>query len=364
MSPLVVHIVHRFDYGGLENGLVNLVNHIPTHVARHAIIALTEATEIAGRIERPGVEVYALGKRPGYDLAAYRRLYSLLRRLSPDVVHTRNVGTLDCQIAAWLARVPRRIHGEHGWDVHDPAGRSPKYRWLRRALAPFVHRFVALSQEIERWLTTDVGVPADKVVRICNGVDTTRFRPVDPLAACEHVRTIGTVTRFSAIKDPLNTIDAFALLRSLGHRDIRFLVVGDGPLRGDVETRVADACLEGVTCLPGSTLDVAPYLARMDLFVLGSKREGISNTILEAMAAGLPVVATATGGNVELVEDGRCGFLVEPGCPAKLADAIARYVVDPALARQHGAAARERAERLFSLDAMVAGYSALYAAEA
>ena len=133
-SPLVVHIVVRFDYGGLENGLVNLINRMPSSCARHTVIALTAATEFASRIESDGVQVYAIGKRPGKDPAAYVRLYKLLRRLRPDVVHTRNLGTLDCQVVALLAGVRRRVHSEHGWDTTDQEGRSRKYRALRRVL--------------------------------------------------------------------------------------------------------------------------------------------------------------------------------------------------------------------------------------
>ncbi len=162
--PLVAHIVFRLDYGGLENGLVNLINHMPPSSVRHVVIALSEATEFASRIERDGVEVYAIGKKPGKDPAAYLRLYRLLRRLKPDVVHTRNIGTMDCQVVAWLAGVSRRVHSEHGWDTTDQEGRSGKYRMLRRALSIFVGRYVALSRELEEWLVNDLRVPHSNVI--------------------------------------------------------------------------------------------------------------------------------------------------------------------------------------------------------
>src|SRR5690606_16691865 len=110
--PLIAHIVFRFDYGGLENGVVNVVNGLADAEFDHAVIALTEATSFRKRL-RDGIRVYAIGKRPGKDLGAYVRLYRLLRELKPTAVHSRNLGTLDCAIVAFLAGVPHRIHGEH-----------------------------------------------------------------------------------------------------------------------------------------------------------------------------------------------------------------------------------------------------------
>ncbi|HSC05306.1 MAG TPA: glycosyltransferase, partial [Steroidobacteraceae bacterium] len=164
-APLVVHIVHRLDVGGLENGLVNLINHLPAARYRHAIVCLTEATDFRRRIRRADVEVHALGKRPGKDPGAYWRLWKLLRALRPDIVHTRNLATLDCQFVAALAGIRGRVHGEHGWDVYDLHGTSSRYRLLRRAAARVVGRFVTMSRDLERWLVSDVGVPARNVTQ-------------------------------------------------------------------------------------------------------------------------------------------------------------------------------------------------------
>ena len=178
--PLVAHVVFRFDVGGLENGVVNLINRLPADEIRHAVIALTEATDFRRRVRRPDVVIHELHKQPGKDPAAYLRLFRLLRELRPAVVHTRNFGTLDCQTVACLAGVPLRIHGEHGWDIHDPDGTNRKYRMMRRAIAPLIHRFVTVSRDLERYLVETVGVAAGKVQRICNGVDTERFHPPVP----------------------------------------------------------------------------------------------------------------------------------------------------------------------------------------
>jgi sugar transferase (PEP-CTERM/EpsH1 system associated) len=370
--PLIAHVVFRFDYGGLENGIVNIVNGLPAHEFDHAIIALTQASEFSSRIRRPDVHVYSLHKQPGKDWGAYLRLWKLLRQIRPTIVHTRNVGTMDCQLVAWLAGVPMRIHGEHGWDIHDPDGTNPKYLRVRRLFDPFVHRFVTVSRDLQEWLVQRVGIRPAKVRQICNGVDTQRFEqaasaarqrlPADyfPPGCC----IVGSVTRLTDIKDPLNLVRAWLAVRgplaAQGH-DLRLALIGDGPLRGAIEAEIRAAGAERFVWLAGSRDDVADLLRSLDIFALSSLREGISNTVLEAMATGLPVIASATGGNLELIEDGVTGTLTPPGDSAALARALRSYVEDPAKRAAHGAAARRRAERMYSLSGMMNRYRELYA---
>lgn len=367
--PLIAHIVFRFDFGGLENGVVNLINCLPAERFRHAVIALTEASGFQARLTRPDISVHALRKRPGKDPQAYLRLFRLLCALRPAIVHTRNFATLDCMPVARLAGVSHGIHGEHGWDVFDPDGTRRRYRVVRRLLNPMIDRFVAVSREIEQWLTGTVGIRPDKVVRICNGVDTRRFTPAAGAprmllpASWREPGTvvIGTVARMAAIKDPLNLARAFIALRGApAGRAARLLIVGDGELMPAVEQLLREAGALEAAWLPGARDDVAQLLREMDVFVLGSRREGISNTVLEAMASGLPVVATATGGNLELVRDGESGRLVPPGDSPALAAALLEYLADPQLRAAHGRQARQLAEQQYSLRGMVDAYCALY----
>jgi sugar transferase (PEP-CTERM/EpsH1 system associated) len=365
MRPLIAHIVFRFDYGGLENGVVNVVNGLPEQLFRHAIIALTEASEFRDRIRRRDVSVHALGKRPGKDPAAYVRLFRLLKQLRPAITHSRNLATLDSAVVASLAGVPHRIHGEHGWDVYDPDGTSRKYRALRRLASPAIARFVTVSRELERWLTNDVGISAAKVTRICNGVDTEKFLPARPRGGRfpPDSVVIGSVTRFAAIKDPLNLVRAFVAARRdpAGSR-LRLVMVGDGPLKADAGRMLQDAGLAGDAWLPGSRDDVAQLLRELDVFVLGSLREGISNTVLEAMSSALPVIASRTGGNLELIDDGVTGRLVAPGDSGALAQALLAYAREPSMRTGHGAAGRARVEKEYSLHRMLRDYEGLYRA--
>ena len=365
---LIVHIVHRFDYGGLENGIVNIINGTSRLGLNHAVVALTEATSFRERLI-PGIPVHELAKRPGKDLAAYVRLYRLLRQLRPAVVHTRNVGTIDCSFVAFVAGVPVRVHGEHGWDIFDPDGAKPKYRWLRRIFGRFIDCFVTVSEDLRAWLVSEVGLDAARIMRICNGVDVDRFRPAypgEPSPIPERFRleggfVIGSVTRFSPIKDPLNLVDAFIRLCADGlARDVRLVMIGEGELRAAALARLEKAGVAEYAWLPGSRDDIPALLRGFDLFVLGSLREGISNTVLEAMASGVPVVATDTGGNRELIVPGETGALVPPANSGALADAVRTYVLDRNRCKVHGKNARERAVSQFSLASMIDNYRRLY----
>jgi sugar transferase (PEP-CTERM/EpsH1 system associated) len=367
--PLIAHVMHRFDYGGLENGVVNVVNGLPEQSFRHAIIAMTEASDFKQRLKRSDVSVHTLNKKPGKDPSAYFRLYSLLRKLKPTVVHTRNLAAIEGALVARLAGVPLRSHGEHGWDVYDPDGSNKKYRALRRFMNPAIHRFVSVSKEIEKWLVTTVGIPAGKVMRICNGVDTQRFHPtahqthnvLPPAIFSPGTIAVGSVTRFSEIKDPFNLVRAFIeARRSPAGQALRLAMAGDGPMHAGAVQLLREAQMEDVAWLPGSRDDVPQILSELDVYVLGSRREGISNTVLESMASSLPVIATAVGGNLELVEDGANGRLVPPGDSAAMAQALIAYAADPALRARHGRESRARAEREYSLRRMLSDYESLY----
>jgi sugar transferase (PEP-CTERM/EpsH1 system associated) len=365
----IAHIVFRFDYGGLENGVVNLINGLPAERFDHAVIALTTASEFRNRIRRGNVVVHALAKRRGNDLRMYYRLWRLLRRLRPDIVHTRNFGTLDCQVIAWLAGVRLRVHGEHGWDVNDPNGTVRKYQVLRQLFDRRVTRWMTMSRDLQSWLQERCAIAPSRITQIYNGVDIDRFRPRsstnDHAATAARRVVIGTVTRFEPIKDPCNLVRAFVAARretlSLGI-DLRLVMVGDGTLRSEAERIVAEANVATATEFLGGRDDVAALLPTFDLFVLGSLREGISNTILEAMAAGLPVIATATGGNLEIVEPGKTGELVPVQNPDAMRAAIVRYASDPDLRRRSGSTARAIAVERYSLQRMLRDYARFYEA--
>lgn len=370
--PLIVHVMHRFDIGGLENGIVNLVNRLAPERFRHAVIALTEVTDFRRRVERDDVQFISMHKPPGQGLWLMPRMRQVFRELRPSIVHTRNLAALEMALPAALAGVPIRIHGEHGWDASDPDGSSRKFRFVRRAYRPFVHQYVALSRHLERYLVDRVGIVNDRIAQIYNGVDTRRFRPTEeggravisgsPFAQSD-LWLVGTVGRLQVVKDQVLLARAFVRaieLAPAARARLRLVIAGDGPLRDAVQQVLQNGGVEGLAWLAGERNDVPELLRGLNAFVLPSLAEGISNTILEAMATALPIVATNVGGNAELLEDHRTGRLVRAGTVDTMASALLDDFEHPEDARGRGRAARIDVERRFSLDAMVAAYADLY----
>jgi sugar transferase (PEP-CTERM/EpsH1 system associated) len=220
-TPLIAHVIFRLDVGGLENGLVNLINGLPADEFRHAIICIDQSTEFADRITRNNIEIVEIRKRPGFDPAALWRLLKTIKRLDPDILHTRNLAALDALLPGMLAGVRRRIHGEHGWDVNDLGGQSRKYQWLRKLHSPLVTRYVTVSRHLKDYLVDSVGIDAGRVVSICNGVDVDRFQPISdkpqirtalPPTFSGDTVVFGTVGRMQAVKDHLGLVEAFVQL--------------------------------------------------------------------------------------------------------------------------------------------------------
>lgn len=363
---VIVHVLHSFEVGGLENGVVNLINGLDWQKYRHVICCLTRAGGLVDRLVRKDIEIIELGKVPGHSWTYPVRLARQFRKIMPQIVHTRNWGTIDGILGARLSCVPVVVHGEHGRTMADANGNNPKRRIVRKGLTHFVDRFVTVSRELREWLHRCVGVDGRKIETICNGVDLDRFaRRPDRLAARAELGirpdhfVIGTVGRLDPIKDQAALIRALAGLVPQ-YPQVRLLIVGNGPCFGDLDRlrnqlRVADR-----VSLMGERSDVAELLQLFDIFALPSLFEGISNTILEAMASGLPVVATDVGGNSELVQDQNTGRLIPAQDLPALESSLRAYVEDSGLVVQHGQAGRQRAERQFSVTKMIREYDRMY----
>lgn len=369
--PLVLHVMYRFDTGGLENGIVNLINHMPSQAYRHAVLALTEVSEFGQRIKRSDVEFISLCKPPGHGVWQYPKLFELFRQLRPAIVHSRNLAALEVQVPAWAAGVPIRIHGEHGRDVGDLDGSNVTYQRVRRFYKPFVHHYTALSRDLADYLVDEVRVPHEKITQAYNGVDTEQFCLApdgpSPVAGCPFNPAqhwlVGTVGRMQPVKDQVMLAHAFvqaiALAPELQSR-IRLVMVGEGPLRAQAQAVLEAAGVAQLAWLPGKRNDVSDIMRGMHAFVLPSLAEGISNTILEAMASGLPVVATAVGGNADLVVQGQTGYIVPPANPQAMAHQLVALASNPERARSMGQTGRQRVQTTFSMQAMVSTYQSVY----
>lgn len=356
----VAHIVYSFGIGGLEKGITTLINHGSDDIA-HIIISLCGTKDSEKLLKKPA-QIICLDKQGGNSPRFIWDLAKEILAVRPDVVHTRNWSGMDGILAARLAGVKAVVHGEHGWDMLDPAGASKKRRLIRKLTSLMVNHYTCVSRQLAGWLQQDVGI-RKPVTQIYNGVDTANFMPAGP-GKKQAVRqemdvlpedfVVGIVARLDAIKNHGALIDAVNQMAQ-SRPDVKLVVVGDGPEAASLKTRAGDH----VRFL-GYRSDTARLMQGFDLFVLPSFNEGISNTILEAMATGLPVIASNVGGNPELVADGKTGFLVDPHKPGDMADKITAYMADPEMMNRHGEQGRHLAVQKFSIQAMVENYEAVY----
>ena len=359
----VLHLVFWLRPGGMEHGVVKIVNGLDPAVVSSAICSTTAANPQMRSVVRAHVPVLELTRREeGNDPRVLAGIYRVIRRYRPHVLHTHAWGTLiEGLLAGRLARVPAIVHGEHGTLQLKPRQlRVQRWAWAR------VDQLLSVSSRLAQRMSNEVGLPLDRIRVIRNGVNLTRFRTAQPRPAPtafgfpdDGSVVIGAVGRLVPVKDHAGFIDAIAILRSRGRRAVA-VIAGDGPLRPELEARIARLGLQGVVRLLGHRADVETVLAGLDIFVQSSTSEGMSNTILEAMAAGLPVVTTAVGGADEMVVDRETGILVVPGSPLRLADAVDPLITANALREVMGNAARLRAHNEFSLEGMIAAYQTFY----
>ena len=353
----VAHILHSFGTGGMEKGVATLVSNSSEQM-RHVIICLTQAGNSV-RLLPKGTEIIELNKQPGNSIQFYRQLSKVLRQLKPDVVHTRNWGGTDGIIAARLAGIRSVVHSEHGFGPDNPYGTISRRIWIHRLLSPLVKEYIVLSADLREWCTEQVKVKKT-VTQIINGVDTAQYTPGDGLVMRKTLDispdafVVGIVASLNTIKDHPTLIQAFKIVQAQAKNSI-LLIAGDGPERSKLKKMGG----QGIRFL-GNRNDIPKLMKSFDVFALTSINEGISNTILEAMATGLPVVASRVGGNPELVVDGSTGLLFVSKNGGQLASNLLIYAKSEHLRKDHGCKGRQRVEEKFSIQAMVAQYETVW----
>lgn len=355
----IQHVVLSLQAGGLENGVVNVVNRLNPESFRSSVCCLAQTGEFAARL-KDGVAVHQMDWRGGNDLRLPWRLARLFRRTRTDVVHTRNAeaffyGFLGAKIAA----VRTVIHSEHGRTFEDRRLRF----WVQRMFSLRTDAMFAVSERLKRDLVAHVGIPDGRLNVIYNGVDASRFVPADRgriRVACgvdPDDFVVGSVGRLVPVKNFSLLLRAVSSLRT---ENIVVALVGEGPERTALEALARELGIARRVRFLGHREDVAELLPAMDVFVLPSVSEGMSNTLLEAMAAGVAVVASNVGGNPEIVRDRIDGLLFESGDEAGLCDKLRILLADPPLRARLGVSGRERMLREFSMEAMISRYEQLY----
>jgi sugar transferase (PEP-CTERM/EpsH1 system associated) len=368
-GPLrVLHVINSLGVGGAERGVLKVMDGMDSRYFEQRLCTirgfdpkLGESPSIRGRLFAVGSEV------PGFQFLVFRLMH-VMQKYKPHIVHSRNWGAIEAVPAGRLAGVPIVIHSEHGYELDMLSGLPLRRRLLRRALYPLCDAVFTVSRDLQKYHSQQGWLSPDCVRVISNGVDTQLFSP-NAVARSQIRRrlcfppesiVLGSVGRMVPIKDHQTLLRAAERLIDRGF-DIRVLLVGGGP-ESERHRRYAEssACLNGRVTLVGSELFVSDLYQSMDIFVLPSICEGMSNTLLEAMASGLPCVATNVGGNPELLVDARWGFLFAPKDVAGLAKHLERLIVEPDLRERFSAMGRDEAVTRFSLDRMMTDYANLY----
>jgi glycosyltransferase involved in cell wall biosynthesis len=357
----LLFLIPTLDRSGAEKQLMLLATRLPRSEFAVHVAALTRAGPFAADLEAARIPVTVLNKRFKCDPIALWRLRRFLNAHRPDILHTWLFAANAYGRLAAGSRSPFPVivsercvdTWKAGWQL-----------WLDRKLISRTTRLAGNSRSVADFYR-NLGVPAEKLAVVHNGIDLLSF----PSGARESVRrelgishqthVCGFVGRLATQKRVLDLIWAFELIRVM-HGDVVFIIVGDGPERAKLEYFTHRLEIGPQVKFLGHRDDATRLLPAFDVFWLASDFEGLSNSIMEAMAAGLPVVASDIPPNRELVVDGQTGFLGPVGDRVAFAQLAERILLNPTLAQQLGSAGRERIAAHFSVEKMVAGYSQLY----
>ena len=356
----VMHVVYALQPGGMEFGVLKLVNGLVPERIDNAVCSTNPAGEMKTLLNSHA-SLFELRRRAGNDPMLVRDLYRLFKRERPDIVHTHGWGTLvEGLLAARMARVPVVVHGEHG-----TLQLRSRQRWVQRRAWAAADQVLSVSSRLAERMAAETRFPLHRIRVIRNGVDLTRFGAHNRAAARttlqleSSARVAVAVGRLVPVKDHITLLDAANAMARQG-RVFTLLLAGDGPLHPALVERASALGISDRVRFLGHRADIEVVLSAADVFVQSSVSEGLSNTILEAMASALPVVATRVGGADEMVEHGVTGLLVEPSSASALATATGSLLFDAPRARTMGEAGRVRAESEFSLGGMIRRYEALY----
>lgn len=358
----VMHAVFSLETGGLENGVVNLCNRLDPLKFQASICVFKGGGELESRVKQH-VELFTLRRLRSNDPTLPFRLALELRRRRIDILHTHSWGTMvEGIVAAKLARTPVIVHGEHG-----VLERRQHNIHIQRILWKFAHSLTSVASPLADDMSNLVGFPRNRIRVIPNGVDTDRFcpRPDERTSARQQFGlsptdvVVGMVARLVPVKNHEGVLRALAELAQQG-KLVTLALAGCGSLLEKLQSLAMSMGLHGRVHFLGDLDNVHKFLNAIDIFVLNSHSEGMSNTILEAMSCGLPVIVTKVGANSELVVEGQNGLLIPSDNHLALAEAISTLAENSHLRLQMGEAGRARIERDYGIARMVHEYSDLY----
>jgi sugar transferase (PEP-CTERM/EpsH1 system associated) len=369
MPTRIMHIVYGLGRGGIQTGLENLLGRLDRGKFEHIVCALRPPIDhpmcqgLAHLAQVMCLHATESGSR--FQMGAIARG---IREVKPDIVHSRNWGCIEAVPAARWAGSCAIVHGEHGFDSDMANGEPRRRAWFRRAAFEMADRVLSVSYHARDLHSKNTGFKADRVTVIHNGVNdriyfpdaAARARVRAELGLADNEFLIGSVANLAPVKDHMTTLRALDGLNQTV-KNWRCLIIGDGPERSRMEAFLNEHPeWKSRVSLPGITRRVPELLRAMDVMVLSSVTEGICNSLLEAMASGVPVVATRTGGNPEIVVDGQSGFLFPVGDVKQLTENLILLQSREDLRLELGRQAGRRMREEFSLDSMAQNYDRVY----
>lgn len=359
----VMHVLYYLSIGGLEQVVLNLIKKLNRQRYQPYVACLRETGGLKTELEQIGVKVIEFNRGDGLDLKLPFDFARVLRREKIAILHTHDLGPyLYGALAAKLARVPILVHTEHSYLTQN----TKILKIAERILSFGTDVIISDSLDVTRFLVKEQHINPKKIQTIYNGIDVSLFQTntngsslKTMLGLPPEARIVGTVGRLVPVKDQRTLISAMVPIVS-ADESVHLALVGDGPLRDELTALARDLGIRSQVHFLGNRRDVHKLLPLFDVFVLPSLSEGLSLSLLEAMACHRPVITTNVGGNLEIIDRPEVGILVRPGDVAALTTEIRQMLYQPELAEKLGRQARRQVEARFSLEKMAENYEAIY----
>ena len=345
----IMHVVLSLEYGGLEKVVIDLASHLNNSRFKVTICCLDRLGDLAEEAKKNGIKVIFVKRKPGINFSLPLRLRRVFKDEKIDIVHTHNhAAMLYGTLGAKLAGIHKIFNTIHGREKKIKNSRIWSLAWKMNS------KIIAISEDAKRELVKNTRIDYERIDVIYNGIDMSKFKKSEV-----NGNIIGTVSRLSPEKDNFTMLEAFSKVAE-EIDSARLTIAGDGPLKESLKAKVESLKLGGKVRFLGFRNDIPEVLSGFSVFALFSLTEGISISLLEALASGKPVVATNVGGNPEVVVDGITGLLVPPKEPERMAEAIIKILLDKEMAGRMGEVGRKRVEEKFSLERMVKEYQEIY----
>jgi len=364
----ILHLIDTFGIGGMENVLINLINKMNESKYNHFICCYNADDNFIQRLSRTDTDITILKKRKGNDLTIPFKIAKICNRKQIDIIHARGwtmyaEGLLASKISP---SVKGFIYGFHGKTFEDVLNKKRRRMFMEWFLARFTARIVTLSEGMRDDYASSVYIRKKRITVINNGIDIQKFsKKIDKnkirkkFGISPEEIVLGCVARLDPVKDLITLLKGYKMAQKC-KADISLLIVGDGPCMDQIKKISCKFKLKNKIIFTGMRNNIPELLQLMDVYVQTSLYEGMSNTILEAMAAGLPVIATSVGGNNEIVIHKKTGLLIPPKEPGALSKAINCLYVDPEKRKEYGKQGHLKVKHSFSIKKMVTNYQYLY----